>query len=73
MMVVAFLVFEVGLCRDDPNSILRYPLHQLLFWFDLCVGWRKESTKAADRQAQQAAATAAQRPQQQPVIRQFTR
>jgi hypothetical protein len=64
-------VFEAGLCRDDPNRILRYPLHQLLFWFDLCIGWRKESTKAAERQAQQAAA--APRPQQQPVTRPFSR
>lgn len=49
-MVVAALVFEAGLCRDDPNRILTYPIRQLLFWYDLCVGWRKEVAKASEEQ-----------------------
>lgn len=50
-MIVAALVFEAGLCRDDPNRILTYPIRQLLFWYDLCVGWRREVAKATEEQA----------------------
>lgn len=70
MMVVAFLVFEAGLCRDDPKRILSYPLHQLLFWFDLCVGWRKESTKMTEKQQREAQAASRVA---QPVTRPFPR
>ena len=50
-MIIASLVFgEPGICRGDPNIILNYPLRQLLFWFDLCIGWRKEVTKATELQ-----------------------
>ena len=50
-MIIAALVFEAGICRDDPNKLLTYPLRQLLFWYDLCVGWRGEVKKASEQQA----------------------
>lgn len=50
-MIVASLVFgEPGICRDDPSRILRLPIRQLLFWFDLCTGWRKEVSKVTEQQ-----------------------
>ena len=58
-MVVAALVFEAGICRDDPNRLLAYPIRQLLFWYDLCVAWRKAMAKEQDKQAQQARLPAA--------------
>jgi hypothetical protein len=51
-MVIAGLVFEAGVCRDDPNRLLTYPVRQLLFWYDLCVAWRSEMAKANKRQEQ---------------------
>ena len=51
-MVIAGLVFEAGVCRDDPNRLLTYPVRQLLFWYDLCVAWRKEMAKTQKRQGE---------------------
>lgn len=51
-MVIAGLVFEAGVCRDNPNHLLTYPVRQLLFWYDLCVAWRKEMAKQQKRQGE---------------------
>jgi hypothetical protein len=59
-MVIAALVFEAGVCRDDPNRLLTYPLRQLLFWYDLCVAWRtamNKETEKLQRQERQSVAT----------------
>lgn len=52
MMVVANLAFEAGFCRDDPSKLLRMPLRELLFWFDLSVAWRKKKNEAQAKEAQ---------------------
>ena len=45
MMIVAFLAFEVGFCRDDPDRLMQMPLRHLLFWYDLYIGWREKKAE----------------------------
>jgi len=65
-LIIAALVFEVGVCRDDPQRLLSYPLRHLLFWYDLCVAWRKEMNKETEKQQKQ-------QQRQQAVTRPFSR
>lgn len=53
-MVIAALVFEAGLCRDDPDKLLAMPIKRILFWYDLCVGWRREQNAAQEKQRAEA-------------------
>ena len=54
MMIVAFLAFEAGFCRDDPARLLQMPLRHLLFWYDLYIGWREKKAEVqAKAQAKQ--------------------
>jgi hypothetical protein len=49
-MVVAALVYEMGICRDDPERLLAMPIQRILFWYDLAVGWRKVQTDSQQKQ-----------------------
>jgi len=48
-MIIASLVFETGLCRDDPQRLLRMTIRELFYWFDLSVGWQKKKQEMRDQ------------------------
>jgi len=39
-MIIAALLFDQGLCRDDPHRLLRMTIREILYWYDLGVAWR---------------------------------
>ena len=53
LKVVAFLAFEASFCNDDPSRLLRMPLRELMFWYNLAVGWRKLKNEAQAKASQQ--------------------
>jgi hypothetical protein len=40
------MVFEFGLCRDDPSAVLKLPLRQLRWWYDIGLAWKTAMNNA---------------------------